>query len=428
MTPGARLAAAIEVLDALAVERASASDVLKAWGRSHRFAGSGDRRAIAGHVFDALRARARSTWRMGAEDGRAQVLGVIGAEAAQAAFTGEAHAPSALSAEEAARLTAPERTAPDWVLAGVSPFAAELLAARFGQDWIVEAQALAGVRAPVDLRVNTLRGAPEAALRLLATEEITPEPTPFATTGLRLPPAFDRDVQTSRAFATGWIEVQDEASQIACALADARPGMTVIDYGAGGGGKTLALAAALHGEGRLYALDTDKKRLDALAPRLERSGARAEVRRIGTEGEGAFDLTDTADLVFVDAPCTGSGTWRRHPEAPWRLDAATLARLSALQPRMLAHAARLVKPGGRLLYATCSVFDEENEASAGAFAIAHPAFAPLPIARAAEAAPGLTPEGRARLAELAGGRHQVQLTPRRTGTDGFFIALFERTS
>ncbi len=427
MTPGARLAAAIEVLDALAVERAAADQVLKAWGREHRFAGSGDRRAIAGHVYDALRARARSQWRLGASDGRALVLGALGLETAEAAFTGEGRDPAPLTPEERARLAAPEGAPPAWVAAGVPEWIAGKLQDRFGVDWLAEAQALAGVRAPVDLRVNALRGGAEAALRLLDTDEVKPERAPWSALGLRLPPAYSRDVQATRAWKTGWVEVQDEASQLAAALADARPGATVVDYCAGGGGKTLALAAAMGGEGRLVATDTDAKRLAALAPRLERAGARADVRRIGSEGEGAYDLQGAADLVFVDAPCTGAGTWRRHPEAAWRLTPETLARLAALQPCILACAARLVRPGGRLAYATCSVFAEENEAVAAVFAAGHPGFRPLPIATAAEAAPGLTPAGRERLSALARGGNTLQMTPHRTGTDGFFLALFERT-
>lgn len=428
MTPGARLAAAIEVLDTLARERAAADDILKAWGRGHRFAGSGDRRAIAEHVYAALRARARSSWRMGADDGRALVLGAIGIDPADAAFTGEGHAPPAVTADERERLTAPLAEEPEWVRASVPEWIAEKLNARFGHTWLTEAQALAGVRAPVDLRVNALRGELDAALRLLAADGVEPVRTPWSAHGLRLPPAYATDIQTSRAWKTGWVEVQDEASQIAVALADPQPGATVVDYCAGGGGKTLALAAGMRGEGRLVATDVNVKRLDALAPRLERAGARADVRRIGPEGEGAYDLAAAADLVFVDAPCTGSGTWRRHPEASWRLTPETITRLAKLQRDIIGHAARLVRPGGRLLYATCSVFEDENEATAAAFLAQTSGFQPLPIADAAKAAQGLTQEGRDRLAELAAGSHTVQLTPNRTGTDGFFVALFERTA
>jgi 16S rRNA (cytosine967-C5)-methyltransferase len=149
---------------------------------------------------------------------------------------------------------------------------------------------------------------------------------------------------------------------------------------------------------------------------------------LGPEGEGVPDLEGWADLVFVDAPCSGSGTWRRRPEAAWRLTAAEVERLHALQVRILGWAAKLVRPGGRLVYVTCSVLGRENEDSAAAFAEARPNFRPAPVAEAAVPALGLTEAGQARLAELAGGGHQVQLTPARTGTDGFFVALFERTA
>lgn len=433
MTPGARIAAAAEVLDALARERGPLDEVLRAWGRAHRFAGSKDRREIAERAYAALRARERIAWRMGADDGRTLAVGSLkeadGLEvsAIDALITGEGHAPTPLSPDERARLSEPPPPAPAHVRAGVPAFVAERLEAGFGADWEAEAAGLIGGRAPVDLRLNTLRGGREPALRLLAQEGVEPGAAPWSALGLRLPPAYATDVQRTRAFRDGWVEVQDEASQVACALAGARPGAVVVDYCAGGGGKTLALAAAMERTGELHALDVNARRLAALAPRLERAGARAEVRRIGPEGEGAEDLLGRADLVFVDAPCTGSGTWRRHPEACFRLRPEDVDRLAALQPRILANAARIVRPGGRLVYATCSVFGAENEAVAASFLAAHPRFRPFPVARAAEDAPGLTPAGRTRLAELAAGAHTVQLSPRRSGTDGFFAALFELT-
>ncbi len=433
MTPGARLAAAAEVLDAIARERASAEDVLRAWGRAHRFAGSKDRREIAARVFDVLRARERLGWRMGSADGRSLVLASLAEEGLDAAaidalFTGEGHAPPPLADAERAALARDPGAPPPHVRAGVPAFVADLLADRFGAGWEDEARALTQDRAPLDLRLNPLRGGREAALRLLKHDGLELEATPWSALGLRLSPALSPDLPKTRAFLDGWVEVQDEASQIAAALSGAAPGMTVVDYCAGGGGKTLALAAAMGREGALHALDVNAKRLDALQPRLARAGAKAEVRRIGARGEGADDLAGRADLVFVDAPCTGSGTWRRHPEAAGRLTPETIARLAALQRDILSRASGLVKPGGRLLYATCSVFGAENDETASAFADAHPAFRPLPVARAAAESPGLTPAGRARLAELAGGAHTLQLTPRRTGTDGFFVALFEKSA
>ena len=433
MTPGARLSAAMEVLDAVAAERARADQVLKAWGRAHRYAGSKDRRAVAERVYAALRARARIAWRMGAEDGRALVLGSLvevdglEAEGVDALLTGEGHAPAPPDSVARAGMRGAPPPAPPAVRAGVPGFVAQALEDRFGAAWETEARALIGERAPLDLRLNTLRGGREAALRLLAHDGLEPTPTPWSALGLRLPPELAPDIQRTRAWLDGWVEVQDEASQIAAALAGAAPGMTVVDYCAGGGGKTLALAAALERRGTLHALDVDAKRLDALVPRLARAGAGAAVRRIGPQGEGADDLRGAADLVFVDAPCSGSGTWRRHPEAAWRLTPEAVERLAALQTAILLRAAALVAPGGRLLYATCSVLDAENRAVAAAFAAARPDFRPHPVAVAAAEA-GLTAAAAPRLAELADPTHTLQLTPARTGTDGFFAALFERSA
>ncbi len=435
MTPPARLAAAIEILDEIARSKGPADGTIKAWGRNHRFAGSKDRKAIAEHVYMALRARGRSAWRMGAEGGRALVLGAMAErppEEIEALFTGEGHSPAPLNDDERTRLSSVPDAKPDWVEAGVPEWIAPYFLAQFGDDWIAEAQAAILDRAPIDLRVNALRGPVDKALNLLKHEGVEPERTPFSAWGLRLPPGFATDVHTLKAFTTGWIEVQDEASQIAAALAGAGAGMLVIDYCAGGGGKTLALAAAMRGSpppstGRVIASDMDQKRLDAMQERLVRADARVEVRRLAPNGEGMGDLEGQADLVFVDAPCSGSGTWRRHPEAAWRLTPETIIRLAALQRTILTRAARLVKPGGRLLYATCSLLDEENGAVAKAFAADHPDFTPFPVAEAA-ATPNLTDAARTRLAALAGGGHTLQLTPRRTGTDGFFAALFQRQS
>ena len=472
MTPPARLAAAIEILDEIARSKGPADGTIKAWGRNHRFAGSKDRKAIAEHVYGALRARALSAWRMGADDGRALVLGAHAdnpLNEVEPLFSGDAHSPGPLTDGERSRLSAPSDAPPPWVRAGIPEWIAPLFEAQFGEDWIAEGQAAILHRAPVDLRVNALRGPVDKALNLLKHEGVEPERTPFSAWGLRLPAGFATDVHTLKAFTTGWVEVQDEASQIAAWLAGARAGDVVVDYCAGGGGKTLALAASMwispppvegggargggapladftrgqlysetapppsptlppsKGEGRLIASDIDQKRLDAMQERLVRAGANIEIRRLGPNGEGMDDLAARADLVFVDAPCSGSGTWRRHPEAAWRLTSETVERLSRLQRTILARAAKLVKPGGRLVYATCSMLEQENGAVASAFAADHPDFRPLPIAEAAQT-PNLSDAARTRLAALSGGGHTLQLSPRRTGTDGFFAALFQRQS
>jgi 16S rRNA (cytosine967-C5)-methyltransferase len=252
--------------------------------------------------------------------------------------------------------------------------------------------------------------------------------TPWSERGLRVPNDPPPNIQALPAWREGRIEVQDEGSQLAAWLAGAQPGERVVDYCAGGGGKTLALLQQLQGQGSLVACDVEAKRLEAIRPRLERAGSQAELRRLGPDGEGVADLEGAADLVFVDAPCSGSGTWRRRPEAAWRLTAEEVERLHALQVRILGWAAKLVRPGGRLVYVTCSVLGRENEDSAASFAQAHPAFRPVAAAEAAVRATALTEAGRERLTQLAGGGHQLQLTPARTGTDGFFVALFERAA
>ena len=437
MTPAARLAAAIEVLDIVGGGFAPADEVLRAWGRAHRFAGSKDRRAIAERVYAVLRTRTRLAWAMGGESGRLLVLGSLrledrlDLEGMEALFDGQGYAPPPLCDDERRRLALPVAPPPDWIGAGVPAFAVPMFQTRFGASWFEEAQGLTGARAPLDLRVNALRGGVEQAISLLATDEVEPERTPYGAWGLRLPADRAADATRWRAFQSGWVEVQDEASQIAAALAGARPGMTVIDYCAGGGGKTLALGAAMRAGAdaapgtRLIALDVNARRLDAMAPRLARADVRAEVRRIGPEGQGSEDLPNLADLVFVDAPCSGSGTWRRHPEGTWRVTGETVQRLARQQGAILERASALVKPGGRLAYATCSVLAAENEAVASAFELDHPQFRPLPVAEALDT-PDLTDAARTRLAELAGAGSMLQLTPHRTGTDGFFLALFER--
>ena len=287
MTPAARLSAVIDILDEIARSRGPADGVLKAWARPRRYAGSGDRRAIAQRVYDALRARARLGWAMGADDGRALVVGAarwlddLSLAQMDALFTGEGHAPAPLSDAERARLTAPLGQEPDWVQAGAPEWLASRLQHRFGADWVAETREMAQPRAPLDLRVNGLRGDVDKALNLLSYEGVEPERTPLSALGLRLPSEFATDIQKSRAYATGWIEIQDEGSQIAAWLAGAEPGQTVVDYCAGGGGKTLALAQAMQNQGLLVACDVNLKRLEAIRERLERAVAKCRSRNRG---------------------------------------------------------------------------------------------------------------------------------------------------
>ncbi|WP_298126688.1 RsmB/NOP family class I SAM-dependent RNA methyltransferase [Brevundimonas sp.] len=418
MTPAARLAAAASVLDSIAQGRQPAEAVLKAWGAANRYAGSKDRRAIADRVYQVLRARGRLSWAMGGrEDGRALIIGALSLidglslEEIEALHAGDGYGPRPLSKQERARITAGQGELPGWVAAGLPQFVVEDLKATFGERWAEEARELMQPRAPIDLRVNTAKASVEAVEAELREAGLDPSPTPWSPVGLRLAAEPPPNVQALEAFREGRVDVQDEGSQIVCGLAGAAPGMTVVDYCAGGGGKTLGLAAAMAGVGRLIGADVVAKRLENIRPRLVRAGVEADLRHIGQNGGGMEDLNGQADLVFVDAPCSGSGTWRRRPEDAWRLTAEEVERLYALQVRILGQASQLVRPGGRLAYVTCSLLSRENEASADAFEAAHPQFRPL-----ATTAP---------FASTPATRHR--LSPATTNTDGFFFALYERT-
>jgi 16S rRNA (cytosine967-C5)-methyltransferase len=418
MTPAARLSAAIEVLDRIASTRQPADQALKAWGVHNRYAGSGDRRAIADRVYACLRGQG-GQMTTGKGTGRRMVLASLGLPLPEieALFSGQGHAPPPLTDEERAWLS--DLSADPRLPAFIQ---AELQRA-FGADWAEEAEALLRGRAPLGLRINTLKSDVQAVAEAVFEHGYPFEAARMSAVGLRVQPGAD--VQAFDLFEAGAFEIQDEGSQVAAWLVGAKPGETVVDYCAGGGGKTLALGQAMAGQGRLIASDLDPRRLDAIRPRLERAGVAADLRRLDRPGV-MDDLAGQADRVLVDAPCSGSGTWRRRPEDAWRLTEAEIQRLHAVQRDVLDKAAMLVRPGGRLAYVTCSVLLAENGDVALEFAAAHPDFRPLPLAEAAKS-DLLTDFARARLAELGAGGHTVQLSPRRTDTDGFFIALFERT-
>jgi 16S rRNA (cytosine967-C5)-methyltransferase len=434
LTPAARLAAAASILDSIAQGRQPAEAVLKAWGTANRYAGSKDRRAIADRVYKVLRARGRLVWAMGGrEDGRALVIGSLSLidalplEEIEALHAGDGYGPRPLSKQERARLTAAgEGELPGWVASGLPEFVVEDFKATFGDRWAEEARELMAPRAPIDLRVNGLIATVDEVEAELKAAGLSPEPTPFSTFGLRLASEPPPNVQAQDAFKSGHIEIQDEGSQIVSWLAGAEPGMTVVDYCAGGGGKTLALAQAMKASGTLVACDVVQKRLDNIRPRLTRAGVAADLCLLGQNGGGIEDLNGKADLVFVDAPCSGSGTWRRRPEDAWRLTPDEVEKLHALQVRILSQASLLVKPGGRLVYVTCSMLSRENEASIAAFEAAHPDFTPVAVATALSDA-GLTPTAAETLAGKADG-HRLRLSPASTHTDGFFVALYERAA
>ena len=431
MTPGARLAAAIEVLDDIGTRRRPASDALKDWGLSHRFAGSGDRAAIAGLVYDTLRRRASSAWIAGGDTPRAVALGMLRSErqldieAVARLADGSRYAPAALTDDERAALERADLSgAPPHVRGDYPEWLDPHFARVFGEERAEEGAALAS-RAPLDLRVNTLKGEREEASEMLA--DLNPAPTRWSPYGLRVKLSAEAKspaVHAEPAFLKGLVEVQDEGSQLAALIAGAKPGEQVLDLCAGAGGKTLALAAAMENKGQLYATDDDKRRLAPIHARLERAGVRnVQVRTPKSIGSEIADLEGRLDLVLIDAPCTGIGAWRRNPDAKWRVRPGALEVRNKEQAAVLDRAASLVKPGGRIAYITCSVIAEENGDRVRAFVERHPAFSVQPPEQSAEAlgeraylfrrAVLMSPEG-------------LLMTPRRTDTDGFFVSILRR--
>jgi 16S rRNA (cytosine967-C5)-methyltransferase len=432
LTPGAQIAAAIEVLTAIETGDRPADDVAADYFRRRRYIGAKDRAQISGHVYAVLRHRAALDWwvakhRIEAAP-RSRVLASLvllegrRAEAIATCCDGDRFRPAVLSrAEEGFVRDLATRTLrhPEMPRAVANDLPAWLephLDAVFGSGLEGEMAAL-NAPAPTDLRVNVLKTDREIARTALAAEGVAADPTPLSPVGLRL----RRRVPLGNlaAFKEGLVEVQDESSQIAALLADARPGMRVVDFCAGAGGKTLALAAGMSNRGKLVACEVSAWRLERSARRLRRAGVNNVERRALSDERDKWVKHHKAsfDRVFVDVPCLGTGTWRRNPDAKWRSRPEDLAELVVRQQQILRSAARLVRPGGRLVYATCSLLREEDEDQAEAFLEAAPDFVPLPVARAwAEAIGGDCP----------GGEQYLRLTPARHGTDGFFVAIFER--
>src|ERR1700744_1832534 len=375
MTPAARLSAAIELIDTIEAQRAPAAQALKEWGTSHRFAGSGDRAAIAGLVWDVLRRRASSAWVREDDAPRSRVLGMLkverglDAEAISALCDGGRFAPRPLTdAEHSALATRSTADAPAPVAGDYPEWLDPYLAKVFSDDRAAEAAAMAS-RAPLDLRVNTLKARREKVLGSL--KHLGATETPWSPIGLRIELGADAKnpgVHAEEDFIKGLVEVQDEGSQLAALFSAAKPGEQVIDLCAGAGGKTLALAAMMQGKGRLIATDHDKRQLAPIHERLSRAGIHnADVRTPKGDADPLADIHASADLVVIDAPCTGTGTWRRNPDAKWRMRPGALEIRLKDQIEVLDRAAALVKPGGRIAYITCSGLPPDNGEQIPAF-------------------------------------------------------------
>lgn len=422
--PG-RVSAAIEILGEIAARHRPAAEALKDWGKAHRFAGAGDRHAIGTLVYDSLRHRASAAFRMGDDAPRALVLATLHdtwgmAPADIAALADGEHGPAALGDAEIVALSRTIVDAPPHIAGDFPEWLAPSLMRVFGDHAAEEGKALAQ-RAPIDLRVNTLKADRDKVLAALS--RFGAVEGPFAPTAIRIaapgPEQKHVSVEAEPAHGMGWFEVQDAASQIAAALTAVKPGERVADICAGAGGKTLALAALMRNEGTLVAHDRDRHRLRPIFERMGRSGA-SIIEVLAAEEGAKLSAGGGFDCVVVDAPCTGTGTWRRKPDAKWRLTEKTLALRIKEQQDVLTRAAALVRPGGRLAYFTCSLLPEENTEQVKWFLERHKkyriiSYKDLWPVHLSSSVP----------ASADGSADTLLLTPRQHGTDGFFVAVLQ---
>jgi 16S rRNA (cytosine967-C5)-methyltransferase len=427
MRLGGRLAGAIEVLADIENRRRPVADALKDWGLSRRFAGSGDRAAVGNIVYDALRKKLSHAWLM--DDGSPAALAhavihrqwQISPEQLATELDGDKFAPEPLSAAALAAFRSRNLDdAPTHVKGDIPEWVVPLFQENFGDQWLVEAQALAE-RPSLDLRTNTLRASRDKVVDAL--EEDHAVLSPIARQGVRIPPGEGPsrlpNVTAELSFAKGWFEVQDEGSQIVADLVMAGDGEQILDYCAGGGGKTLALAATMHNKGQVHAFDADRKRLAPIIERLRRAGTRNV--QVHEREKDLGHLLGKCDRVLVDAPCTGTGTWRRRPDTKWRLTQKNLDERTGQQRQVLSAAARYVRPGGMLCYVTCSLLPQENQDQARQFVADNGDF---------ELVPSLdnwnTLFGASSVRPVSMDGATVTLSPASTDTDGFFFAMLKR--
>jgi 16S rRNA (cytosine967-C5)-methyltransferase len=419
MTPAARIQAVIDILEGMTASALPADRFIREFFRARRYAGSKDRASVADRVFEIARHRASLAWRMQDETPRALAIASLLAEGTdiagiEALFGGAGYGPPPLTEQERATIaTQPRPNPPLYVQGEFPPFLESELTRALGDDLLEEMRATQ-TRAPVDLRVNTLKASRDQVLATLQAEGFAANPTRYSPFAIRLL-SGERlaALRQNKMFELGFFEFQDEAAQMAALLAHARPGERILDLAAGAGGKALALAADMKNRGTLIACDIDAGRLAQLGPRAERAGAVIEVHP-GDAPQGPFDA------VFVDAPCSGTGTWRRQPELRWRITQSRLDSLMAIQDTLLDEAAARTAPGRRIVYATCSWLACENEDRIAAFLARHPDFAVRPAARIwRDIVPGDPPPG---MGEF------FRATSHATGTDGFFAAVLGRSA
>jgi len=423
-----RLAAAIEVIAEVTDRHRPVNGALSDWGKAHRFAGSSDRAAIGNIVYDVMRQRALLASVMGSDTPRALVL--AGANRLMNITVEELtdlvsakHGPGELTEEEMTALSTD--IAPDaalHVLANIPEWLMPSFTTAFGDDAVRQGQALA-IRAPVDIRANMLKTTREKLLGQLSKFDAAE--APFAPDGIRIevPEGLKRtpNLEAEPSFQRGAFEIQDAASQVAARMCGVEAGQQVADICAGAGGKTLALASAMGNKGQIHAWDADKNRLKPIIARLNRAGVHNIQVIPADEPDKLDELAGRMDRVLVDAPCSGSGSWRRKPDAKWRLTPESLVNRGDDQRAVLARAAPLVKPGGRLIYVTCSLLPEENTDQIEAFLASNPEFRILPYAEVWQQCLAGDPP-----ASSDGSTDTLLLSPADHNVDGFFIAVMQR--
>lgn len=422
-----RLAAAIDIIDGLQTRRRPVSLALKEWGQQNRFAGSKDRAAIGNLVYDAMRKRSSHAHAMGADTGRALVLAVavwdwkLSSDDLNSAFETDNFAPDPITPDEKKILSAkiPNKDAPDHIGANLPEWLIPAFQKTFGKKWTKEAKALSN-RPPLDMRVNTLKSTQEKALKSL--ERLEPALCEIAPKGLRIAPGIadskTPNVQADEIYLKGGLEIQDEGSQIVALLAKAEPGQQVLDYCAGAGGKTMALANSMKNKGQIFAYDSDRNRLKPIYDRLKRNGVRNVQVRAPVEG-ALENIVGKMDKVIIDAPCTGTGTWRRHPDSKWRLTPEQLEKRIGEQAEILEQAAKFMQPEGEIIYITCSVLPQENAEQIEAFIKKTGLYKAIDMkARWTEIFPDAAQKPKF-------DKFGLTLSPQATGTDGFYISILQ---
>ena len=427
MRLGGRIQAAAEVLEDVTQRRTPVTMALRDWGKAHRFAGSKDRSAIGNIVLDALRRKSSIGFRMNDDSPRALALGAtvfsggISVDDILEQTEGDQHFGEPLTDDQIAKLRGQIdlETAPESIRADVPDWLWPAFETNFDEDAILEGAALTE-RPPMDVRANTIKATREQL------DQKSASPTNISPVGMRFPPVegFGRhpNINADTDFLTGKMEIQDEGSQIVSLLVAAKPGETVLDYCAGGGGKSLALAADMGNEGEIHAFDIDKRRLAPTYERAMRAGA-SIIKVVPPPAKSLNHLRGKVDRVLVDAPCTGVGTWRRKPDAKWRLTEDALGRRMQEQVKVLDEAQHFVKPGGLLFYVTCSVLAAENEAQVYAFLERTEGFELLSAGEVWEERFGVDAPK-----PWSSDGCTLTLTPASTNTDGFFFAVMEKTA